>query len=290
LKTLSVIIPTLGRSNEVRDLFRFLSAQTQVPNEVIIVDQNDPALPILEWTPAGLNVVHLRSSTKGWAFNVNLAVQEAKSDLVLILDDDIIPDPKLVEKHVAVYTDQAIAEKIVSVAGRVEQPSGDLDPAVIKSVGWYGRWTGSFAANFNALERRFVQMAPGGNVSFLRSVLLETGGFDVRFDVGNGNFVETDGCLSVTERGYKMLFEPEASVKHLQAPRGGWRMTDKASHTYYFVRNGFCMYRKHSPVLGQPLFAFRMVAYVTAKAGYNLNPKIFGMGLKGVFDGWRVKL
>lgn len=290
MKTLAAIIPTLGRQDEVRNLLGMLAQQTRVPDEVIIVDQNEPALPISQWPAPGLKINHIRSATKGWAHNVNLAIYAATSELVLILDDDIIPNSDLVERHVAVYTAEALAQKIVSVAGRVEQPTGDRDPASIRKVGTYNRWSGAFAANFNALKRQFVQMAPGGNVSFLRKVLLEVGGFDTTFDAGNGNFVETDGCLSVTERGYKMVFVPEASVKHLQSPRGGWRMTDKALHTYYFVRNGFCMYRKHSPVLGQPVFALRMAAYVAAKAGFNVNPKILALGFKGIWDGWRQSL
>jgi len=292
VKTLAAIIPTLGRQDEVRNLLGMLAVQTRVPDEVIIADQNEPALPIAEWQRSlvpKLNVNHLRSPKKGWAHNVNLAIRAAQSEVVLILDDDIIADPKLVETHLSAYTSEAFAAGVVSVAGRVEQPSGDVDPAQIRKVGYYNRWTGAFAANFNAIERQFVQMAPGGNVSFLRKVLLEVGGFDENFDVGNGNFVETDGCLSVTERGYKMLFEPLASVKHLQSPRGGWRMSDKALHTYYFVRNGFCMVRKHSPLLGQPVFALRMTAYVAAKSLYNLSPRIFGLGLKGLWDGWNTR-
>lgn len=290
MRTLSVIIPTLGRQKEVRDLLSMLARQTRLPDELIVADQNEPPLPLSEWSAPGLTIQHLHSSVKGWAHNVNAGVQAARSEVVLILDDDIIPDPNLVKRHIDAYTDEALASGVVSVAGRVEQPSGDLDPALIRDVGRYWRWTGAFAANFNARKRQFVQMAPGGNVSFLRKILLEVGGFDINFDVGNGNFVETDGCLSVTERGYKMIFEPEASVKHLQAPRGGWRMTDKALHTYYFVRNGFLMYRKHSPLLGQPVFALRMTAYVMAKAGYNRDLKLLGLGLKGVWDGWRQRL
>lgn len=290
MRSISAIIPTLGRQDEVRDLLGMLAKQTRIPNQVVVIDQNDPELPISTWTPAGLSVLHLRSKTKGWAHNVNLGVQAASSEIVLILDDDIIPEPELVERHLEVYTDQAISDKIVSVAGRVEQPSGDLDPVKIRDVGRYWPWTGSFAANFNARERRFVQMAPGGNVSFVKKVLLEIGGFDPSFDIGNGNFVETDGCLSLTEKGYKMLFVPEASIKHLQAPRGGWRMSDKAQHTYYFVRNGFRMYRKHSPTVGQPIFAARMAAYVAAKSVFNKSPRIFALGFKAIWDGWMEKI
>jgi len=290
VKTLSVILPTLGRSDEVRNLLAYLREQTRQPEEVIVIDQNNPCLPISDWSSGLPRVNHIRSEKKGWAHNVNLGIHAAKCELVLILDDDIIPERRLIEEHVAAFTEEAVADGQVSVAGRVEQPSGDLDPAKIREVGRYWRWTGLFAANFNARKRQYVQMAPGGNVSFLRSVLLEIGGFDIGFDIGNGNFVETDGCLTVTERGYKMLFVPEASVKHLQAPRGGWRLTDKAQHTYYFVRNGFHLYRKHSPKLGQPIFAVRMAAYVAAKSAYNKNPRIFTLGLKAIWDGWMEKI
>jgi hypothetical protein len=50
------------------------------------------------------------------------------------------------------------------------------------------------------------------------------------------------------------------------------------------------MYRKHSPVLGQPIFAARMAAYVSAKSAYNANPKILALGLKAIWDGWMERL
>lgn len=281
---LSVIIPTLGREQVVIDTIQGLLSQSRPPDEILIVDQNDPAMPELErFLPTVPIVRHIRSEVKGVVFNMNIGLAQARGDVVLFVDDDIVPDSRLVEAHLEVYADDPNRE-IAGVAGRVEQPAGDLLPEEIPETGQYHRWSGAVVAHFNSRRREDVMIAPGGNMSFRRDRLIAAGGFDLGFD-GNSYFFEPDVCLRVIAPGHRLVFEPKADVKHLAAPSGGARIHDKAVHNYYFVKNGVRLYRRHSPTVGLPFFVLRMLAYSGAKAAYNGNPRIFARAIAAVRDG-----
>jgi GT2 family glycosyltransferase len=139
-------------------------------------------------------------------------------------------------------------------------------------------------ASFNATKRREVEIAPGGNMSFRREVLIQIRGFDEGFE-GNGYFFETDGSLRVLKAGYRMVFDPQAELKHLMAPSGGARIRDKATHHYYFVRNGLRLFRRHSPAVFLPICLVRMLTLTLAKAAYRLDWRTLSEGMRGIWDG-----
>lgn len=285
MMTLSVLIPTLGRKKELIDTLLALQEQTRRPDEIVVIDQNVPPIPEVDELCARLpNVKHVHTPTPGLALNYNLALRNATSDIVLYLDDDIIPHPRLIEMHLENYRDEGLAKGLGGVAGRVQQPSGDPDPATIGVFGRYHPLRGNITALFNATRRTEVEIAPGGNMSFQRRVLLEVKGFDLGFE-GNGYFFETDASLRVHRSGYRIVFDPRADVKHLMAPSGGARVRDKSVHTYYYVKNGIRLFRRHSPAVAALWLVPRYALYVAAKAAYNLNAKILIRGWRGVWDG-----
>lgn len=292
---LSVLIPTLGRKEELINTIQALMLQSRHPDEIIVVDQNEPSIPEIDQLLASISIIkHIRNQTPGVAINYNRCLEHATGDIVLFLDDDIIPDPDLIAKHLENYDQETLnpspfKKPLGGVAGRVSQPSGDLDPSRIRKIGKFHRWSGRITACFNGTTKTDVDIAPGGNMSFYRDILIKSGGFDLAFD-GNGYFFETDASLRVVEGGYRIHFEPRAYVKHLMAPRGGARITNKAVHTYYFVKNGIRLGRRHSPLLGQPWIAARFIFYVIAKALYNRDQRIMTQGLKGLTQGWTQSL
>jgi GT2 family glycosyltransferase len=278
----SVLIPTLGREKELIDTIDALDAQTILPDEIIVVDQNVPRLERVDkHLASNSRVKHLHFETKGVSLNYNRALKAAGGDIVLFLDDDVLLDPRLIEMHLRAYNkDPGLA----GVAGRVEQPSGDLLPERVRVVGAYHRWSGRITARFNAVRSCEVSIVPGGNMSFRRESLLRADGFDLGFG-GNGYFFETDMGLRMVEGGQRIYFEPEAALKHLMAPSGGARMADKSLHTYYYVKNGLRLFRRHSPSIALPLAVVRMTSYVVLKAAYNRKIPILVRGLWGVWDG-----
>lgn len=282
----SVCIPTLGRDQEPIDTVSALLKQSRIPDEIVIVDQNDPPLPALDAFLSQHPIVrHLRSKRTGVVYNMNVALRSAQGEIILYLDDDVVLDSGLVEAHLKEYG----VGQCLGVSGRVEQPQGDQRPERIYHLGKYGVLTGKVYANFNAMRRAHVSLAPGGNMSFLRDKLLEIGGFDVGF-VGNGYFFESDASLRFSKAFGPMIFNPAATLKHLAAPRGGCRILDKAEHHSYFVRNGFRLFRRHSPGIFLPVFVLRMLALTLGKALKNRDLRILIWGLRAMRVGMTQKM
>ncbi len=288
MKTLSVVIPTLGRSKELIDTIQSLQSQSVRPLEIVVVDQNRPSYQDVDQALAQIfGVRHIHAETPGLVINYNRCLIEARGEVVLFLDDDVIPEPKLFENHVRHYDAPSLPGELPvgAVAGRLTQAQGQADPSRELRSGRYHRWRGSVTAHFNSLTEQEVDFGQGANLSFLREALLRVNGFDSGFD-GNGYFFEPDACLRVKAAGYRIVFDPNASLHHLMAPSGGARVKDKAKLNYHFVKNGIRLYRRHSPILGSPFFTAWMGAYTAMKAAYNRQPSILSQGLRALLEGW----
>jgi GT2 family glycosyltransferase len=283
--TITVAIPTLGRFEEVRDTLEGILAGTRVPDEILVSDQNTPALPELDSYLASHapRVRHLRTEPKGVVYNMNRLLAEAKSDVILYVDDDVVPSPKLVEAHLANYADT----KIAGVAGRVEQPSGDLPPEEVDQVGTFRPWTGGMTFRFNGLKRQHCVFAQGANMSFRRTSLLSINGFDEGFG-GNGYFFESDATLRLVEKFPSgLVFDPLATLKHLAAPRGGARVHDRAIHNAFFVQNAVRLYRRHCPKVVFPFLILKLLLLTVAKSFYRLSPRMAIVGVFALRKGFR---
>lgn len=277
-KTVSVIIPSLGRTQELFETLSALEHQSLRPLEIVVVDQNQPPLDL---RPYPL-VRQVLSSVPGYVLNCNKGLCESRGDVVLFLDDDILPTTTLIEEHLKTYDKLSVQ----AVAGRVEQAHGD---PVLKSrypIGAYRRFTGKVIPNFHGNRSEYVDLVQGCNMSFLRDALHKIGGFDAGF-VGNGFFSETDMALRFRAAGNRIFFNAQASLKHLQAPRGGCRIQSKSEFNYFWARNGARLFRRHSPRIARPLYVLRTVGLLAARAAKNRDPRILQQGWLGLRDGFR---
>lgn len=281
---ISAVIPTINRTSELIGAVESLLKQNRVPFEIIVMDQNNPSNEILDdYLKTKPQVKHLRNLEPGHARNYNKCLAAATGDVVLFLDDDIIAREDLIENLTNIYQEDK-SRRIAGVAGRVLNAKGDLDVSKIKTVGFFNGWIGRVTGNFNFNQSREVEFAQGAQMSFRREKILGAGGFDESF-TGNAFFFETDLCLRIVEKGYKILFSPHCEVQHLMAPRGGGRINDKALSTYYYIRNGMIMERRHGFFFQWPVFVLWKIGYIFLKSIYNRSPRILYLGLKAMVDG-----
>lgn len=216
----SVVIVTFGRHEVLTDSIAYVLPQIR-GGELIVVDQN-PSHPaetesrLAAWEASG-EIRRIRLQPPSITSAMNTGLQAARSPVVLFVDDDIIPQPELVAKHLAAHREFPEAW---AVNGQVLQPG--------ESSGRRGEWTRGrqFRADldfpFWSDEREWVSNVIACNLSVKRDRALEAGGFDENFS-GSAYRFETEFARRLESAGGKVLFEPAAGIRHLKSQRGGTR-------------------------------------------------------------------
>jgi GT2 family glycosyltransferase len=205
-----------------------------------------------------------------------VGVRLSSGDVVLFVDDDIIPDRDLVKAHAAGYKDPAIG----GVGGRIR---GGYD-AVGAGVGEFRPAEGVVVRNFSSCERREVDHLPGGNMSFRREVFDAVGGFDRAYG-GSAIGEETDFCLRARRKGVRLLFEPGAAIEHLHLPTGGCREAQFSSWLYWHAHNGMLFTLRYAWAVGWPFFVLKRVARFALFAIEHGSPTLLATGLRGLVRG-----
>ncbi len=245
---LSLVVPTVDRPGALYNLLRHLEHQRRPPDEIVIVDQSPRED---ERAAAWPGVRYHRIAQRGLPNARNVGLRLATGDVVLFLDDDVIPDPALCEAHLANYTDPDIA----GVGGRV---TGGYDAAA-GGVGEFDALDGTVIRNFETSERRPVDHLPGGNMSFRRAVFERIGGFDTAYG-GAAIGEETDFCLRARRAGFRLVFDPRAAVEHLHLQAGGCRDARFEDWLYWHAHNGMLFVLRHARAVAWPLFVLKRVA------------------------------
>ena len=221
IKNISVIIPTYQREKVLLDTLAGLIKQIEPGDEILVMDQTQAhetgtTSQLAAWNASGL-IKWICLQEPSITKSMNLGAIRAKNEILLFLDDDIVPDGGLLKAHREVYQ----KSDIWAVAGQVIQP-----------------WQSSASQNINEVM--------AGNLSVLKSKFFEVGGFDENFRAVAYRF-EKEFAERLIERGGKILFESSAIIQHLQAVNGGVRFAGRHDRSflpyhsvgeyYYFLRS-----------------------------------------------------
>jgi len=120
---MTIVIPTLGRGRVVVNTLSYLYSLDAKAEEIIVVDQtsfHDPETEAYLKSEHGRGRIRwIRHQPPGVAGAMNRGLAEATGDIVLFLDDDIIPSEGLVAAHQQAYVEHPEAWAVV---GQVIQP------------------------------------------------------------------------------------------------------------------------------------------------------------------------
>jgi len=233
---LSLVVPTYNRCASLLRLLQALEQQTVRDFEVVVVDDGSTdgtpqRVAALQRQPSYPLVV-LRQPNRGPAAARNAGVERASSELVLFLDDDVVPIPTLLEQHLAVHA--AAATSAAVVIGPMTPPANWDRPAWI-------RW------EEDMLEVQYQAMRDGqypctprqfytANASLQRARFLEVGGFDPTFKRAE----DVELAYRMRDRGASFVFLPEAIVYHYaERTFAAWCRTP-----YQYGRYDVVMYRE----------------------------------------------
>ncbi|WP_170403085.1 glycosyltransferase family 2 protein [Ruegeria arenilitoris] len=241
--TVSAVVATLGRTDELTRLFETLRHQSRALDEIIVVDQNSDSRLVPVISDFGdLPIIHIQDeSLRGVNRSRNHGWRHSSGDVVFFPDDDCwypkdfieLALSKLESTDADIVSGRAASEDGQSINGKF------LDQAV-----WVDRKT----AWFTQIEW----------VIFLRRKVLEdTGGFDERIGPGSGtpwgaNEVQ-DLSLTALSKHYRQYFDPDLFGHHAEMIVTGTDAQSLEKGRHYARGFGYVL-AKHSYGWGSAIY------------------------------------
>lgn len=199
----SVVVPARNAATTVAACLQALVAQEgqDAGYEVILVDDGSTD-DTREITKKFSSVRLISSDHRGPASARNLGVQSAAGDIVLFTDADCAPAPNWLSAMTAPFV-------------AAQEP-------VAGAKGVYRTHQHEIMARFVQLEyeEKYERMARAPSIDFIdtysaayrRDIFLANGGFDEAFP--SASVEDQDFSFRLAEKGYRMVFVPEAWVYH----------------------------------------------------------------------------
>jgi GT2 family glycosyltransferase len=273
----SVIIPTWNQAALVASVLENLRNQTVAPAEILVVDNGSSDNTAAVAARYGARVLTLPDN-RGFAAAVNAGILEARSDWLLILNNDVELNADWLE--IALHA--ARNESVHFVTGKLlqarspERLDGTWDLVSLAGCAWRCGWNAPDGDLWN--KRRFIRFASLTALLVDRSVFGKAGLLDTRY----GSYYEdVDLGIRSALAGFGGVYEPLAVARHL----GSATLGTGTRSTYLVSRNQVLLAAKFGlarlsfwrVLLGQTLFLLPRV-----------RQRTLGAALKGKWDGLRL--
>ena len=207
----SIVINTYNRGAYLNDALLGLSELDYPDYEVIVVNgpSTDKSDEVLERWRDRIKIG--KCAEANLSRSRNIGIQMSAGDVIAFVDDDAVPHPTWLRRLASHYCDPAVG----AVGGFTIDNTGRRFQARKTLCDRFGN---AFFPHDYFDERSFCFSGSpiypsllGTNSSFRTTALHEIGGFDHVFAY---LLDETDVCLRLVDRGYKILYEPDALVYH----------------------------------------------------------------------------
>ena len=168
-----------------------------------------------------------------------LGALAAEAEFVLSLDDDVEVEPDALARLL-----DALADPRAAVVG-ARIVYADAPEETASAAGYVNPWLGVYRERRPAVRTRCDFVTSCGCL-IRREALDQVGGFDRDYFTSHG---DVDLCLKIRARGWDVLYDPAAVIRHRVA-RGGTRSPERV---YYGYRNKLLLLRKHVPAWWFPV-------------------------------------
>jgi GT2 family glycosyltransferase len=204
----SVIICSRNRERLLLDTVRSILSGNHLPTEIVIVDQSDqPSMQLATLcSSAACEIRYIWSNERGVSIARNRGVAEARHELLVLTDDDMIAPADwfatLARALLRGGADVVVTGKVLAT-----QPEalGGFAPSVIQSD-----------ESKVYKGRTPADVLYTGNMAIYRALLERMGGFDKRLGPGTPFPAAEDNDLGfrLLEMGFQIHYEPRALLYH----------------------------------------------------------------------------
>ena len=221
----SVVVPTYNRLGRLRHVIAALEQQAYPSDsyEVIVISDGstDGTDAYLEALRSTMQLRWLPQANKGPAAARNAGIQKATGEFIVFIDDDVVPEPQLLEEHARSHHE---ADRDVVVLGPLLTPEGfEMAPWVRwEQEMLMKQYKALLRGDWSASARQFYT----GNASLRRSHILTAGGFDERFHRAE----DVELAYRLANNGLEFVFNIQAAGMHF-ADRS-FRAWLEAAYTY----------------------------------------------------------
>jgi GT2 family glycosyltransferase len=216
LPAVTVVIPTYNRRARLGLVLSGLAHQSVEASsfEVVVIDDGstDGTSEWVERQKTAFSLRLIKQTNHGPASARNAGVANARTPLVLFLDDDVVPDPNLLSEHLRTHE----GEPNIVVVGPLASLSSYRQP-------WVAWEQSKLEAQYQAMirgdyEPTFRQFWTG-NASVGRDHVLAVGGFDPSFLRGE----DVELGYRLRARGLGFRFNPRAvGLHHCERSLEAW--------------------------------------------------------------------
>lgn len=238
LPSVSLVLPTYNHldytENCLRQMVATIPATMDV--EIIVVDDCSPTPGVYEavkaWESRDPRIQVFRNpENMGYLMTCKLGAERATKDIVVTLNNDILPHPGWIEalaETFVVFPDAGV------VGGLLLYPDGRLQEAGAAIFNDANAWNIGRLEDPDSPQYNYVRKADyvsGALMATPRSLWNEIGGYDERFRPLY--YEDSDYCLEVKARGYAVYVQPKCRITHFEGVTSGTDPSKKDSPKHY---------------------------------------------------------
>ena len=204
---ISVIIPSHNRRILLQQVLDTLAEQTFPADqfEVIVVLDGctDESIDMLRKLSVPFSLHVIEQEPTGASAARNHGAKEAAGDLLIFLDDDIVPVPDFIQAHINAHQGSN-APVVIGYSPAI------LEENTFFSLELRGWWEAMFRSMRQPGHRFLFSDMLSGNFSISRDVFHTIGGFDLNFAVHE----DYEFGVRLIQAGIPFAFEPKAVGRH----------------------------------------------------------------------------
>jgi GT2 family glycosyltransferase len=205
----SVILPTYNRLDRLKRVLAALEEQSYPHDdfEVLVISDGsvDGTNEYLLSVETSLRLTPILQENQGVAVARNSGLAQARGEIALFVDDDVVPGPCLLAEHLRIHDEEGdsvvVLGPMLTPAGFAMQPWVRWEQAMLLK-----QYREMLSGHWEPTARQFYT----GNTSLARRHVLETGGFDPSFRRAE----DVELAYRLADRGLRFIFNPQATAYH----------------------------------------------------------------------------